>query len=88
VHGADVLARVRQSDPSTYLRVAVSVIPKEIGGSFEQRTPGNLSAEEWPTLRRIVDIVQANAKGAELGPVLQTIEDALRADQAKLIEAE
>ena len=31
---------------------------------------------------------QQNAKGAELGPVLETIEDALRADQAKLIEAE
>ena len=27
-------------------------------------------------------------KGAELGPVLETIENALRADQAKMIEAE
>jgi hypothetical protein len=28
-----------------------------------------------------------NAKGAELGPVLETIENALRAHQAKMIEA-
>jgi len=30
----------------------------------------------------------ASPKGAELGPVLKTIENALRADQAKMIEAE
>ena len=39
-------------------------------------------------LRRVIDLIQANASGAELGPVLETIENALRADQAKLIEAE
>jgi hypothetical protein len=33
-------------------------------------------------------LIQANAKGAELGPVLEKIENALRADQAKMIEAE
>jgi hypothetical protein len=36
----------------------------------------------------VIDLIQVNAKGAELGPVLETIENALRADQAKLIEAE
>jgi hypothetical protein len=33
-------------------------------------------------------LIQQNAKGAELGPVLETIENALRADQAKMIEAQ
>jgi hypothetical protein len=51
----------------------------------EQRTPGNLDPDEWAILRRVIDLIQANAKGAELGPVLQVIETALRADQAKLI---
>jgi hypothetical protein len=36
----------------------------------------------------VIDLIQQNAKGAELGPVLETIENALRADQAKLIAAE
>jgi hypothetical protein len=54
----------------------------------EQRTPGNLDPDEWAILRRVIDLIQANAKGAELGPVLETIEKALRADQAKLIEAD
>jgi hypothetical protein len=36
----------------------------------------------------VIDLIKVNANGAGLGPVLQTIEDALRADQAKLIEAQ
>ena len=42
-------------------------------------------SDEW-ILRRVIDLIQAN--GAELGPVLETIENALRADQAKMIEAQ
>ena len=53
--------------------------------SVEQRTPGNLDPDEWAILRRVIDLIQANAKGAELGPVLETIENALRSDSAKLI---
>jgi hypothetical protein len=44
--------------------------------------------DEWAILRRVIDLIQMNANGAELGPVLETIENALRADQAKMIEAE
>ena len=47
--------------------------------AFEQRTPGNLDPDEWAILRRVIDLIQQNAKGAELGPVLETIENALRA---------
>ena len=36
---------------------------------------------EWEVLRPVIDLIQANAKGAELGPVLETIERALRADR-------
>ena len=39
-------------------------------------------------LRRVIDLIQGNARGNELGPTLEVIESALRADQAKLIEAE
>jgi hypothetical protein len=31
-------------------------------------------------------VIKANAPAGELGPVLETIENALRADQAKMIE--
>ena len=46
-----------------------------------------MDAEEWQILRRVIDLIKQNAGGAELGPVLETIENALRADQAKMIEA-
>ncbi len=46
---------------------------------------GNLDPDEWAIQRRVIDLIQQNAKGAELGPVLETIENALRADQAKMI---
>lgn len=43
-----------------------------------------------PTVRLdvAIDLIQANASGKELGPVLETIETALRTDQAKLIDVE
>ena len=31
-HGVDAIARVRREDPSTYLKVIASLIPKEITG--------------------------------------------------------
>jgi hypothetical protein len=76
------------TDPATYLRVAAVLVPKELNVAVEQRTPGNLDPDEWAILRRVIDLIKQNANGAGLGPVLQTIEDALRADQAKLIDGE
>ena len=64
------------------------LLPRDVFISVEQRTPGNLDPDEWAILRRVIDLIKQNANGAELGPVLQTIENALRADQAKTIEAE
>ena len=76
-------ARARISEK---LLADLATVWEEHGQSV--RTPGNLDPDEWAILRRVIDLIQANAKGAELGHVLETIENALRADQAKLIEAE
>jgi hypothetical protein len=86
--GPEAIERVRLTDPSTYMRVVASILPKDILVNVHQQTPGNLDPDEWAILRRVIDLIQANANGAELGPVLQTIEDALRADAAKMIESE
>jgi hypothetical protein len=87
-HGAGVLERVRMTDPATYLRVAAVLVPKELNVAVEQKIPGGLDVDEWQILRRVVDLIKASAPGGELGPVLEIIETALRADQAKMIEAE
>ena len=87
-HGVSVLERLAITDPGKLAQIAYGLLPRDVFISVEQRTPGNLDPDEWAILRRVIDLIQANAKGAELGPVLETIENALRADQAKMIEAE
>ena len=87
-HGAGVLERVSMTDPATYLRVAAVLVPKELNVAVEQKTPGGLDVDEWQILRRVIDLIKANAPGGELGPTLELIEIALRADAAKMIEAE
>ena len=76
------------TEPANLAQVAYGLLPRDVFISVEQRTPGNLDLGEWAILRRVIDLIQANAKGLELGPVLETIENALRADQTKLITAE
>jgi len=87
-HGAGVLERLVVTDPGKPAQIAYGLLPRDVFISVEQRTPGNLDPDEWAILRRVIDLIKTNANGGELGPVLETIENALRADQAKLIEAE
>ena len=86
--GESVLRRLAIEDPGKLAQIAYGLLPRDVFISVEQRTPGNLDPDEWAILRRVIDLIKQNANGAELGPVLETIENALRADQAKMIEAE
>ncbi|WP_407146346.1 hypothetical protein [Bradyrhizobium sp. ORS 86] len=84
-HGKDTLARVRQDDPSTYLRVLFSIIPKDIAVSIDQRT-GPLDSQEMRSMRRLADLIQAaGATGLESETVFAWIEEDLRARLAKTI---
>jgi hypothetical protein len=74
-------------DPATLAKIAYGLLPRDVFISVEQRTPGNLDPDEWAILRNVIDLIQANApKGAPLGPVLATIENALRAENATLVQ--
>jgi hypothetical protein len=87
-HGQSVLQRLAITDPGKLAQIAYGLLPRDVFTSVEQRTPGNLDPDKWAILRRVIDLIKQNANGAELGPVLETIENALRADQARLIEAD
>ena len=76
------------TDPGKLAQIAYGLLPRDFFISVEQQTPGNLDPDEWAILWRVIDLIKVNANGAELGPVLETIENVLRADQAKMIEAE
>jgi hypothetical protein len=76
-HSVSVLQRLAVTDPGKLAQIAYGLLPRDVFISVEQRTPGNLDPDEWAILRRVIDLIQVNAKGAELGPVLETIENAL-----------
>ena len=82
-HGAAQLGTPR----AKLAQIAYGLLPRDVFISVEQRAPGNLDPDEWAILRRVIDLIKTNANGAELGPVLETIENALRADQAISIAA-
>jgi hypothetical protein len=87
--GPEVIARVRQQDPSTYLRVIASILPKDLLLTVQPSTPGNLDPDEWRVLVDLVKLIAASspsgakAMPSEIGPV---IEEAVRCHFAKPIE--
>ena len=64
------LQRLAVTDPVKLAQIAYGLLPRDVFISVEQRTPGNLDPDEWAILRRVIDLIQVNASGAELGPVL------------------
>jgi len=83
--GAETVARVRLTDPSTYMRVVASILPKDVLVNVQQQTA--IPAEDMgllvQLLRTIRDAVPPNA---ETTPVLEFIGEALRAEFAKPVE--
>lgn len=77
-NGPAVLAKVRAEDPSTYLRVAFSTIPKDVQIAIENRGP--MDREEMRKVRRLVELIDAcGASGIDPETVFAWIEDDLRA---------
>ena len=65
--GESVLRRLAIEDPGKLATIAYGLLPRDVFISVEQRTPGNLDPDEWAILRRVIDLIQQNAAGAELG---------------------
>lgn len=84
-NGAATLERVRATDPSTYLRVLFSIIPKDIAVLIENRT-GPMDTAEMQMMRRLVALIQATASAIDAETVFAWIEDDLRARVAKVVD--
>ncbi|RXG85349.1 DUF5681 domain-containing protein [Bradyrhizobium zhanjiangense] len=83
-NGANVLERVRATDPSTYLRVLFSIIPKDIAVSIENRT-GPMDTAEMQMMRRLVAMIRATADAVDIETVFAWLEEDLRARVAKQV---
>jgi hypothetical protein len=85
--GDDILDRVARDNPEKVLEVMARVLPKELAISVEQRTPGNLSADAYAALRRLLDLIEACKVDGDPQQVFERIEASLRADAATVIES-
>jgi hypothetical protein len=59
--------RLAVTDPGKLAQIAYGLLPRDVFISVEQRTSGNLDPDEWAVLRRVIDLIRANAKGAGAG---------------------
>ena len=84
--GPEVIARVRQQDPSTYLRVVASILPKDVLVNVQQQVPGNLDPDEWRVLVDLVRLIKTSApEGASALPsdIAPALEETVRAHFAQ-----
>lgn len=67
-HGASVMDAVAEKDPSTYLRVAASVIPKELTVAFSATLPAGLDAADWSAIVGVARAVKERVALKDLKP--------------------
>jgi len=80
-YGPNVLDYLAKNDQVAYAKLAVSILPKDVLVSVEQRVPGGLEPQDWALMLRVLDTIKANVPlEANAGPqeVFSVIEEALR----------
>ncbi len=89
-HGRAAMEKTAIDQPGVFFATCARLIPQDVKLTVEQQLPGNLSMEDWATMREIVDAVRQGVPGASSKPpgaVLEHVLEALRAAQAKTIKA-
>jgi hypothetical protein len=87
-HGPDVLRKVAIQDPSRFLGVCASVLPKDVALTIEQQSPGNLDPADWAIVTEVLQAIKSalpDVADRRPGEVLQLTLDALRAHSAKQV---
>jgi len=88
-HGVGVLQKVARSDPTRFLGVCASVLPKDVAVSIQEQTPGNLDPQDWAIVMELLQAVKEtvpNAADRRPGEVLSFARDAIRSAGAKTID--
>jgi hypothetical protein len=80
--GAEVFERLANDDPATLAKLGVSVLPKELFLSVQQRLPANLTTDEWNRLVWLLSLPEKlGAKGTP-DEIAARIERAVHAEFA------
>ena len=85
-YGPNVLDYLAKTDQVAYAKLAVSILPKDVLVSVQERIPGGLDPQDWALMLRVLDTIKQNVPlEANAGPheVFSVIEEALRIHFAK-----
>ena len=79
--GRETMVKTARTSPATFFAVCARLIGPEVKLTIEQSLPGNLSMEDWQTMKEIVEAVKRaipDATSQPPGAVLQYVKDRLQ----------
>jgi hypothetical protein len=79
--GRETMVKTARTSPATFFAVCARLIGPEVKLTIERSLPGNLSMEDWQTMKEIVEAVKRaipDASSQPPGAVLQYVKDRLQ----------
>ena len=86
--GRETMVKTARTSPATFFAVRARLIGPEVKHTIEQSLPGNLSMEDWQTMKEIIAAVRQALPAAAAhrpGAVLEHVLGALRQADAKVL---
>ena len=66
-HGKETMIKTAQDNPGVFFATCARLIGPEVKLTIEQSLPGNLSMEDWQTMKEVIEAVrQAPRQGDDL----------------------
>ena len=82
------MEKTAQDQPSVFFGMCARLLPNDVRVTVEQSLPGNLSMDDWQTMKEIIAAVRQaipDASSKPPGAVLEHVLGALQAVEAKII---
>ena len=89
-NGAEAMQKCALTEPSKFVAICASLIPKDVSVTLSARLPGNLEPDDWALLTDIIGAIRQTlpeTASRQPGEVLQFVSDAIRAHSAPMIGA-
>jgi hypothetical protein len=88
-HGIEAVRSVAKKNPTAFVGIASKLIPQQVTATIEQQLPGNLSLDEWATLREIMQAIRTSMPQSALdqpvGAVLEFVKQAIEERLTQLV---
>ena len=77
-----------RDQPSVFFGICARLLPNDVRATVEQSLPGNLSMDDWQTMKEVIEAVRQaipDAPNRPAGAVLEHVLSALKASDAKVL---